>query len=145
MRLWHKDFISVLPRQQLVAQWRELSSIAGNIKTKGTPNHMLVNKIMDYPLNHFITYSAAVRAEMTRRGYRTMDKVWDKIVNVCPDYNIIPIEEVYSEWMGPEYLLICFWNLREKYLCGGMTDEEWKKINKVIDDNFLEIAYGFEI
>ena len=60
MRLWHKDMISILPREQLVAQWRELSAIAGNIQTKGTPNHILVNKIMDYPLNHFVTYAAAV-------------------------------------------------------------------------------------
>ena len=47
MRLWHKDMISILPREQLVAQWRELSAIASNIQTKGTPNHILVNKIMD--------------------------------------------------------------------------------------------------
>lgn len=65
MRMWHKNMISVLPREQLVAQWRELSSIAGNIKTKGTPNHILVNKVMNYPMNHFITYAAAIRAEMT--------------------------------------------------------------------------------
>ena len=28
MRLWHTDLISVLPREQLVAQWRELSARA---------------------------------------------------------------------------------------------------------------------
>ena len=43
MRLWHIDLISVLPREQLVAQWRELSAIAGAIQKKGTPNHILVN------------------------------------------------------------------------------------------------------
>ena len=78
MRLWHKQLISVLPREQLVAQWRELSSCAGNIVTKGTPNHILVNPIINYPMNHFVTYAAAVRSDMTRRGYKTMDKVWEK-------------------------------------------------------------------
>ena len=34
MRLWHVDLIHVLPREQLVAQWRELSAIAGKIKIK---------------------------------------------------------------------------------------------------------------
>ena len=78
MRLWHKQLISVLPRQQLVAQWRECSSIVGNILTKGTPNHILVNKIMDYPIDHFITYAALVRGEMTNRGYHP-DPVWSNI------------------------------------------------------------------
>lgn len=48
MGLWHKDLIEKLPREQLVAQWRECSAIAGNLITKGTPNHILVNKILNY-------------------------------------------------------------------------------------------------
>lgn len=128
MRLWHKDMIPVLPREQLIAQWRELSSIAGNIKTKGTPNHLLVNPIMNYNMNHFITYAAAVRAEMTKRGYRTMDKVWDKICSVCDDYNIIPMNEVYPNWMNDTYWVICYYNLKEKWLCGGISEGDWTKI-----------------
>jgi uncharacterized protein (TIGR02328 family) len=34
MRLWHKDLISVLPRQQLLGQWRECCLIARNIAEK---------------------------------------------------------------------------------------------------------------
>lgn len=128
MRLWHKDLIKVLPREQLVAQWRELSAIAGNIKTKGTPNHILVNKIMDYPLDHFITYAAAVRDEMTRRGYRTMDSVWNKIISVTSIYGIFPLEKIFTEWMNAEYLEICYFNLKEKYLCGSIKQEDWEKI-----------------
>lgn len=129
MRLWHKDLIPVLPREQLIAQWRELSAIAGNIKTKGTPNHILVNKVMNYPMDHFITYAAAVRAEMAKRGYRTMKSVWEKIVSVCDgDYNIIPMDEVYPEWMDDEYFIICYYNLKEKWMRGGIKDEDWLKI-----------------
>ena len=128
MRLWHKDLIKVLPREQLVAQWRELSAIAGSIKMKGTPNHILVNKIMDYPLDHFITYAAAVRDEMTRRGYRTMDSVWNKIISVTSIYSIFPLEKIFTEWMNAEYLEICYFNLKEKYLCGGIKQEDWEKI-----------------
>ena len=128
MRLWHKDLIKVLPREQLVAQWRELSAIAGNIKMKGTPNHILVNKIMDYPFDHFITYAAAVRDEMTRRGYRTMDSVWNKIISVTSIYDIFPLEKIFTEWMNAEYLEICYFNLKEKYLCGGIKQEDWEKI-----------------
>ena len=57
MRLWHRDIIKYLPREQLVAQWRELSAIAGNLSMKGTPNHILVNKVLGYPRNHFISYA----------------------------------------------------------------------------------------
>ena len=132
MRMWHKGLISVLPREQLVAQWRELSAIAGNIKTKNTPNHILVNKVMNYPMNHFITYAAAVRAEMTRRGYRTMDSVWQKICSVCDtEYNILPLNEIYNEWMNDTYMTICYYNLKEKWLCGGIKNEDWNKIEEV--------------
>ena len=133
MRLWHKNLICVLPREQLVAQWRECSAIAGNIITKGTPNHILVNKIMDYPIDHFITYAAVVRAEMTSRGYRTMNSVWDKIIKVADsNYTILPIEEIYPEWMNEEYLAICYYNLKEKYMCGGIKEEEFKRIDDLV-------------
>lgn len=132
MRMWHKNLIPVLPREQLVAQWRELSAIAGNIKAKGTPNHILVNKVMNYPFNHFITYAATVRAEMTKRGYRTMDSVWNKITSICNnEYNIFPLDEIYKKWMDEEYFIICYYNLKEKYLCGGIKEEDWQKIQKL--------------
>lgn len=132
MRMWHKNLLLVLPREQLVAQWRELSAIAGNIKTKGTPNHILVNKVMNYPMNHFITYAAAVRTEMTRRGYKTMDSVWQKICSVCDtEYNILPLNEIYNEWMNDTYMTICYYNLKEKWLCGGITSEDWNKIEEI--------------
>ena len=133
MRMWHKSLIPVLPREQLVAQWRELSTITGNIKTKGTPNHILVNKVMNYPMNHFITYAAAVRAEMTKRGYYTMDKVWDKIKSICDDYNILPLNEIYPEWMNDTYFVICYYNLMEKWLCGGVKSEDWDKIEELYE------------
>ena len=128
MRMWHKDLITALPRKQLVAQWRELSSIAGNINIKGTSNHILVNPVMEYPMSHFITYAAAVRAEMSRRGYRTMDKVWNKICSICHDYDIFPIEEIYKGWMDKDYMKICYYNLFEKFLRGGISEKDWSNI-----------------
>lgn len=128
MRLWSKQLISVLPREQLVAQWRELSACAGNIKLKGTPNHILVNKIMDYPLDHFISYAYYIRQEMTKRGYKTMDSVWNKIVEVKPDWKLISMDDIYPKWMTSEYVTICYWNLKEKYLCGGISEGDWCRI-----------------
>lgn len=75
MRLWHIDLIPVLPREQLVAQWRECSAIAGAILKNGSPNHLLVNFVMNYPFDEFISYCYYVRQEMTKREYKTMEKV----------------------------------------------------------------------
>ena len=132
MRLWHKSLIPVLPREQLVAQWRELSAIAGNILNRGTPNHILVNKIMDYSFNDFITYAQYVRTEMTRRGYRTMDSVWNKIISITDNYSIIDIDNIYANWMNDTYLKICYFNLYEKYLCGGISQQDWDKISQIV-------------
>ena len=129
MRLWHKDFIEVLPREQLVAQWRELSAIAGAVQKNGTPNHILVNFVLNYDWNHFISYAYYVRAEMTKRGYRTMDSVWKKITALANnDYNILPFDEVYKEKMNKEYFTICYYNLYEKILCGGIQEPYSSKI-----------------
>ena len=132
MRLWHKFLIKALPREQLVSQWRECSAIAGAIQKNGTPNHILVNKVLDYDFDHFITYSKLVRDEMTARGYRTMSNVWNKIVDLKPDWKEVNISLLYDQWMDNEYLDICYYNLLEKYRCGGITAEDWEKIEKVM-------------
>ena len=133
MRLWHKDLISVLPKEQLVAQWRELSAIAGAIQKNGTPNHVLVNFVLDYDYNNFISYAYYIRKEMTNRGYRTMDSVWDKITSLKPDYKIIAINDIYSDIMDNRYLAICCYNLLEKYFPDGFGQEDWNKIEEATD------------
>ncbi|PBH86861.1 pyrimidine dimer DNA glycosylase/endonuclease V, partial [Clostridioides difficile] len=40
MRLWHKDLIDVLPKNQLVSQWRELLAIKGSIDKTGYYTHL---------------------------------------------------------------------------------------------------------
>ena len=89
---------------------------------------MLVNFVLNYPFNHFITYAAAVRQEMTSRGYRTMDSVWNKITSVTSNYQIMDINDIYSKWMDDIYLKICYYNLYEKYLCGGISNDDREKI-----------------
>lgn len=128
MRLWHTSLINILPREQLVGCWRELSAIAGAIQKNGTPNHLLVNFVLDYDFDHFISYAYYVREEMTRRGYRTMNSVWEKITSLKSNYTILPLEVIYPEKMDTLYLNICYYNLYEKYLCGGIKQEDWDKI-----------------
>lgn len=122
MRLWHKDLIKVLPQAHLVAQWRELSAIAGAIEKNGTPNHVLVNFVLDYDYDNFISYAHYIREEMTSRGIRTMNTVWNKIVDLKPEWTLLPLEKVYEQKMDDLYLKICYYNLYEKYLCGMFDD-----------------------
>ena len=142
MRLWHKDLIKVLPREQLVAQWRELSAIAGNLSTKGTPNHILVNKVLEYPREHFISYAFWVRQEMTRRGYRTMESVWNKIYCTREtdfgEIEILPLAELFPDWHNYRYLVQCYHNLEEKYDCGGISEEAFQKIYDVYTEIWSE-------
>lgn len=136
MRLWHTKLIKVLPREHLVAQWRECSSIAGAIQKNGTPNHVLVNFVLDYDFNHFISYAYYIREEMTRRGYRTMNSVWEKIIDLNPVWELLPIEEVYKNKMNDFYLTVCYYNLYEKYDC-GMFDN-FDEIQKI----YREVIYN---
>ena len=131
MRLWHKDLIPVLPRQQLLGQWRECCLIAKNIREKGTPNHILVNKIMDYPIEHFYDYGCRVMNEMRSYGYKIDSDKFFKYFDDPPFY-IIPIDELFKNWHNDQYLTQCYYNLQEKYDCGGIAEEEWAKIQNYL-------------
>ena len=39
-----------------------------------------------YFRDNFISYAYYVRQEMTKRGYKTMNSVWDKIIGLKPVY-----------------------------------------------------------
>ena len=148
MRLWHKDLIPVLPRQQLVAQWRELCCIAKNIATNGEPNHILVNKVLDYSSSDFILYSALVRAEMALRGYtlgKKAEREFEKNLKAGAihfvSYASHVMHSLYEGWHDDRYLLQCYFNLQEKYDCGGITDEEWLKIRCLVQDRLSKYSF----
>lgn len=127
MRLWHKDLIPVLPRQQLLGQWRECCLIAKNIAEKGTPNHILVNPVMDYPIEHFISYARMVFDEMDRRDYNVHSTSFDKYFTK-PFYSSVPSWIIFKDWHNKKYLTQCLANLEEKHDRGGIADKEWEQI-----------------
>lgn len=123
MRLWHVDLISVLPRQQLCGQWRELNSIF-----KNKNRHILINFVYDYPKGHLINYSLNILAEMGNRGYKY------NVINLKKYFDGISykyIENPFPDKMTDKYFAECYFNLMEKYECGGVTEEEWRKIEKI--------------
>lgn len=140
MRLWHKDLVSYLPRKQLVAQWRECCAICSNWANKGTPNHLLVNKVLKYPSIHFMEYTRLVVSEMMDRGYKLNPRVMENFVNNYDCFGVSSetiigarVERIIFEgWHNDRYLKQCLYNLQEKYDCGGISEEEWK----VLEDAF---------
>ena len=90
-----------------------------------------MNYVLDYDYDNLISYAYYVREKMTHRHYKTMDKVWDKIVSLKPDFNLLLLEEIFPQTHNLEYLTICYYNLYEKYLRGWIEEKDWKKFRKI--------------
>lgn len=124
MRLWHIDLIPYLPRQQLVAQWRELNSIFAK-----QDNHILINYVYNYPKSYLLNYTNRVMREMLERGYR---------INSTLNYELYfkgtdgyQVNQRFDEH-DFEYLTMCFWNLKEKFI-RGQKDFTLQQFDRLLD------------
>ena len=129
MRLWHKDLIAKLPNKMLLSQWRELAAIVGSINKKGTPNHRLVNIILDYDKSHLYTYTTLVYKEMKKRNMKPSETVYNKINDYC-NSKLIDKNILFNDWHNERYYKQCYHNLEEKYDRGIITEEEWYRIKE---------------
>jgi len=121
MRLWHIDLIPYLPKKQLVAQWRELNSIF-----KDQPKHILINYIYNYNKSYLLNYTQAVIRELYNRNYKIKSlENYNKYFSINKSFGI----ERFAEH-NYDYLEICFYNLKEKYIRGqkDFTEDGWKKL-----------------
>ena len=109
-----------------------------NISENGSPNHILVNPIMDYPMDHFYCYAEMVNQEMQRRGYKSD---WLKFNQWMQNgsFDHITGWRMFQDWHNRKYLVQCIANLEEKHDRGGISDEEWKKIVQIPE---LSRRYG---
>lgn len=132
MRLWHIDLIPYLPNSQLLAQWRELNSIF-----KKQDKHILINYVYEYPKQYLYDYTKKVIDVMEKRNCKI--KTFDNFTQYFHVHHSHKYDEKYYclrfKEHNNEYLTICYWNLREKYLRGqkDFTDEVWEKL-----DNFYK-------
>ena len=122
MRLWHIDLIPYLPKGQLVAQKRECDLIWRDYSNDRQTNHILINYIWNYDIDYFMSYYCGVIHELVKRGYRCKDN------SPRMDFTL---ERQYKEH-NSEYLTICYYNLREKYLRGqkDFTNDVWERLDK---------------
>lgn len=127
MRLWHYKLIKYLPRQQLVAQWRELNSIFAK-----QDNHILINYLYEYDKNDLINYAHLVLEEFSSRGYHINS--FSKFLNYFNGTQVVKNPNPFKNHHNDEYLKICAWNLYEKYIRGqeGFTEESIQFIKNII-------------
>ena len=137
MRLWHKDLIPVLPEMQLRGQWRECVLIAKALHENNL-NHVIVNRVKDYPTEHFFQYCGMVYGERSVRGYKAdssrllqyMDDNEDILFEQWKFFYGYPINDsdLFKDWHDKRYLRQCLYNLEEKAIAGGIPYHEWLKI-----------------
>ena len=130
MRLWHYELLPYLPDLQFKGQLREIVAIMHDWRDKGETNHLLVNKVMEYPKGNLTSYFLIYDIEYQKRylkGYELIEKEFVEFSK--PDhFTITP----FKGWHNKEYLRVCMANLYEKHIFGigksRITDEEWAKL-----------------
>lgn len=134
MRLWHIDIIPYLPKSQLwlLSQWRELNSIF-----KKQDKHILINYIYDYDKLHLFHYTAKVLTEMGRRNIKIHNYInyyeyFKNGLEIYTEYRYTNAYKYKFKEHNHEYLTICYYNLKEKYLRGqkDFTKEVWDKLDE---------------
>ncbi len=138
MRLWHKNLIDVLPDNQIKGQWRECCLIAKALHD-GNLNHLLVNKVKEYPLGEFLAYTnRVIEAMYDKKKFKvhtTSFFKWVALWNLPYSKSWVryTTEQIYPHWHNDRYLLQCYYNLQEKYDCGGISEEEWKRVENRVN------------
>lgn len=132
MRLWHIDLMPYLPDAQFKGQLRELVAVMRSWRDNGITNHLLINRVVEYPKNdltrYFIQYEAL---------YHERYGQW--LVKHCKEFiafDDTPLNErskgCFGNWHNKEYLRVCMANLYEKHVFGigesRITDEEWARL-----------------
>ena len=129
MRLWHYQLLPYLPDLQFRGQLRELVAIMRAWRDDGRTNHLLINRVMEYPKNDLARYFVHYEALYHKRYGNWLVKQW----NEFEAFDDTPIDKrskgCFDGWHTKEYLRMNMGNLAEKHIYGigksRITDEEW--------------------
>ena len=148
MRLWHRELLPYLPDLQFKGQLRELVAIMHDWRDKKKTNHLLINKVMEYPKKHLTSYYLTYSREYFKRYGKRNVKLFHEFI----DFSIYffekeceihfengfektvvgEMENIFPDWHNKEYLRVCMANLYEKHFFGigksRITDEEWARL-----------------
>jgi uncharacterized protein (TIGR02328 family) len=129
MRLWHYELLPYLPDAQFKGQLRELVAIMHDWRDKGKTNHLLINRVMEYPTNDLAKYFIRYEALYHKRYGKWLIKQCEEFIRFDDRKNS---NGVFDSWHNKEYLRVCMANLYEKHFFGigksRITDEEWETL-----------------
>lgn len=132
MRLWSWQLLPYLSDLQFKGQLREITAIMRDWRDRGKTNHLLINRVMEYPKADLYRYFCEYEAEYFKRYGRTLDRYsieFGRFANWIVDTKN---NTIFEGWHNKEYLRICMSNLAEKHFYGigksRITDEEWQRL-----------------
>ena len=132
MRLWSWQLLPYLSDLQFKWQLREITAIMRDWRDRGKTNHLLINRVMEYPKADLYRYFCEYEAEYFKRYGRTLDRYsseFGRFANWSVDTKN---NTIFEGWHNKEYLRVCVCNLYEKYRFGvgksKITQTEWDRI-----------------
>ena len=129
MRLWSIDILKFLPDLQFKGQLREMMLILHQWRDEGKTNHLLINKVMEYPKNDFVRYFIEYEVEYHKRYGKWLTKQWKEFEAFNDDGKN---KGIFEGWHTKEYIRSNMANLWEKHFTGvgksRITDEEWEML-----------------
>ena len=130
MRLFHYALIPYLPELQFKGQLREVVSIMRDYRDKGTTNHLLINKVMEYPKGDLTSYFWLYKEEYYKRYGIYKDDLTKEFVDFSKGDHFNPYP--FKGWHNKEYLRVCMAILYEKHFFGvgksRISDAEWERL-----------------
>ena len=164
MRLWPYQMLDVLPYRQMLSQWRECLAISGMIRNgDGKVNHATINRLNDYPIEHFCIYCKLVIKEFKRREWTIGTNAIGKL-NENIDYESIECdykekiekdengneiktvyvltpdgksEKLFENFHNERYIKQCLYSFQEKYDVNMLNDKEWK----ILENKFKYLLF----
>ena len=132
MRIWDYRLLPYLSDLQFKGQCREIIAIMRDWKYKGTTNHLLINRVMDYPKTELTKYFLLYREEYFKRyGKHISDEYSVEFMHFAPTA-LYWRDELFKGWHNKEYLRVCMANLYEKHFFGigksRIAYEEWERL-----------------
>lgn len=130
MRLWHVKLLPYLPEPQFKGQLRELVAIMRQWRDKGYTNHLLINRVMEYPKADLYGYFMEYAVEYQKRNGGELPKCTDEFREFGEHAYA---DQPFLNWHNNVYLRICMANLLEKHLSPGKScirEDEWLRLEQ---------------